>query len=207
LALDKELQVEFMGDVAWFLGCSYVWQRTDDGRLTVSVTQTAKIESMQEEFGMADSNANATPFRSGAAIDRIPHDGVDPYDKPDIIKPYQRLVGGLNWLSLNTRPEITVLVSLLSSHLHNASAGHLDAAKYVLSWLGGTRNHGIRFTQGGKFAEGLISWADRDAEFDTSLSQNWTDANWGPQDASHPNPARPQTIVKEEVYAPSSVTV
>jgi hypothetical protein len=199
LALDKELQVEFMGDVAWFLGCSYVWQRTDDGRLTVSVTQTAKIESMQEEFGMADCNANATPFRSGAAIDRIPHDGVDPYDKPEIIKPYQRLVGGLNWLSLNTRPEITVLVSLLSSHLHNASAGHLDAAKYVLSWLGGTRNHGIRFTQGGKFAEGLISWADRDAEFDTSLSQNWTDANWGPQDASHPNPARPQTIVKEEV--------
>jgi hypothetical protein len=102
---------------------------------------------MLDKFGMADCNATATPFHSGSVIDCIPHDGINPDAKPKLIKPYQRLVGGLNWLSLNTRPEIMVLIGLLSSHLHNASVGHLDAAKYVLSWLSGTlRNHGICFT-------------------------------------------------------------
>jgi hypothetical protein len=108
----------------------------------------------------------------GAVIHRIPHDGVNPDAKPLLIKPYQWLVGGLNLLSHNTRPNITVLASLLSNHLHNASVGHLDAAKYMLSWLSGTRNHGIWFMQGGIFVKGLVLWVDHDVAFHTELSQD-----------------------------------
>jgi hypothetical protein len=32
-----------MGDVAWFLRSSYVWQGTSDGKLTVSITQPPKL--------------------------------------------------------------------------------------------------------------------------------------------------------------------
>ena len=198
-AISQHLRVDFMGDVAWFLGCSSVWQRTEDNKLTVSITQTAKIESMLDEFDMADCNATHSPYRSGMVIDRIPKDNLSPEDKPHIVKPYQRLVGGLNWLSLNTRPELCVPVSLLSSHLHNPSLGHIDAAKEVLAWLSGSRNYGIRFTQGGSFAAGLVSWVDKEDVDCTPLSQIWTDANWGPQDASHPKPDQTQYISPEEV--------
>ena len=77
------------------------------------------------------------------------------------MKSFQRLVGGLNWLSLCTRPEITVATRLLSSHNIKPSQGHYDSAKYVLQWLGGTRNFGIRFTQGGDFAKAITSWVDK----------------------------------------------
>jgi hypothetical protein len=53
--------------------------------------------------------------------------------------------------SLNTRPKLSVSVSLLSRHSHNPSSGHLDSEKRALAWLGGTRNHGIHFTQGRTF--------------------------------------------------------
>jgi hypothetical protein len=198
-AIHQHLRVDFMGDVAWFLGCSYVWQRDTENKLTVSVTQTAKIESMLEEFGMLDCNATQSPYRSGMVIDRIPKDSLPPEEKQHIVKPYQRLVGGLNWLSLNTRPELCVPVSLLSSHLQNPSLGHLEAAKHVLSWLSGSRNFGIRFTQGGAFAAGLVSWVDKSEIDITTLSQIWTDANWGPQDASHPRPDVIQYITPKEV--------
>jgi hypothetical protein len=75
-------------------------------------------------------------------------------------------------------------VSLLSQFMQDPSKGHMDAGKRVLAWLSGTRNHGLRFTQGGKFTENLIAWADKPEP--TSLAESYTDANWGPQDASHP---------------------
>jgi hypothetical protein len=176
-AMHQHLRVDFMGDVAWFLGCSYVWQCTEDNKLTVSITQTAKIESMLDEFDMSDCNATNSPYCSGMVIDRISKDLLQPDDKPHIVKPYQQLVGRLNWLSLCTWPELCVPVSLLSSHLHSPSSGHMDAAKQVLSWLSGSRNYGIRFTQGGDFAAGLVSWVNKDDPDLTALAQIWTDAN------------------------------
>jgi hypothetical protein len=95
-------------------------------------------------------------------------------------------VGGLNWLSCSTRPEITATVSLLSRHLMDPSSTHMDSARYVLSWLKGTAEHGLRFTQGGSCTEGLVNWPDRPV--DDPLSLVFTDANWGPQDASRPKP-------------------
>jgi hypothetical protein len=148
-ALSVELQVDFMGDVAWFLGKCYNWQRTEDNQLTVSITQTAKIESMLEDFDLVDCNAVRSPYRSGLTMDSIARDHVPPNNKPEVVKPYQRLVGGLNWLAISTRPDLSVSVSLLSQFMQDPSKGHLEAGKRVLAWLSGTRNHGLRFTQGG----------------------------------------------------------
>jgi hypothetical protein len=103
-SLSLELQVDFMGDVAWFLGKCYDWQHTEDDHVTVSITQMAKIESMLEEFDLIDCNAVRSPYRSGLTMDSIAWDHVPPDNKPEVVKPYQRLVGGLNWLAISTRP-------------------------------------------------------------------------------------------------------
>jgi hypothetical protein len=183
-ALSVELQVDFMGDDAWFLGKCCDWQRTEDDQLTVSITQTAKIKSMLEDFDLVDCNAVRSPYRLGLTMDSIARDHVPPDNKPEVVKPYQRLVGGLNWLAISTRPDLAVSVSLLSQFMQDPSKGHLDAGKRVLAWLSGTRIHGLRFTQGGKFTENLVAWVDKPEP--TSLAESYTDANWGPQDASHP---------------------
>ena len=193
--LGNELDVEFMGVVTWFLGSLFTWDTLPDGRLTVHISQTAKVEQLMEDHGLADSNPVHTVYRSGISIDRIKHDGVDPDDKKVLVKSFQKLVGGLNWLSLCTRPEITVATRLLSCHNIKPSQGHYDSAKYVLQWLGGTRNFGIRFTQGGDFAKTITSWVNKPKGITDSVI--YTDANWGPQDASSAKPG--DSITCDEV--------
>ena len=196
-ALSSQLTIDWMGEVGWFLGKAYEWTRTPDDRLCVTITQTAKIEAMLEDNHMSDCNSVRSPYRSGLVIDSIPHDGADPGTKPEIVKPYQRLVGGLNWLSTSTRPDLSVAVSLLSQFSHNPSDGHLEAARYVLKYLQGTKDHGIRFIQSYCFTDDLIDWPGRPPG--TSECVAFTDANWGPQDASHPPTDRVIHISEDSV--------
>jgi hypothetical protein len=127
---------------------------------------------------MEDCNAVASPYCSGFVIDRIPDDGVRVEQKIRLTKRYQGLVGGLLWLQRHLCPDISAAVSLLLSYSHNPSAGHYESAKRVLAYLQGTLDHRIRFTQGGPLVLVNISFP--------TTNGTYTNANWGPQDASHP---------------------
>jgi hypothetical protein len=161
-----------MGEVSWFLGCKYEWEQLPDGRLTQSITQTAKAEDLIETHGMVDCNPVASPYRSGYTI------GLPVEKKPQLVTKYQSLVGGLLWLQRQSRPDISAVTHLLAQRSHNLSACHFEAAKRVLAYLQGTLDRGIRFTQGGSPVYVNVSFPIRDGTY--------TNAKWGPQDASHP---------------------
>ena len=182
-------KVDFMGAVSWFLGSKYEWSYLTDGRLSVSITQTAKTEALLEAHGMADCNPAPTPYKSGIHVDRLPQDGLSAEQKPLLVRQYTSLIGGLVWLQRQTRPDISTITRLLARYNHNPSYSHYQAAKYVLAYLKGTIDRGIRYTQGGRDHElqGYTSFPVPDGAY--------TDANWGPQDASHP---KPDEIVTEE---------
>jgi hypothetical protein len=127
-----------MGEVSWFLGFKYLWENLPDGRLTVSITQTAKAEDIIETHGMSDCNPVDSPYRSGYTIDNIPDDGVPLENKEHLMKKYQSVVGGLLWVQRQTRPFISAVTHLLIRHTHK-----------VLAYLNGTLDRGNRFTQGG----------------------------------------------------------
>ena len=84
-----------------------------------------------------------SPYRSGICINRINHDGADLLVIQRIVKENQLLIRGLNWLSINVTPNINTAYSLLSQFNCNPSQGHLELAKYVLSYLKHTSSHGI----------------------------------------------------------------
>jgi hypothetical protein len=128
--LGSKCRVDFMGEVSWFLGCKYKWETLPVGRLTVSITQTAKAEDLIETHGMQDCNPVSSPYKSGYVIDRIPDDGIPVEDKMVLVKKYQGLVGGLLWLQRHTRPDISTSVSLLSSYSHNPSHSHYETEAY-----------------------------------------------------------------------------
>jgi hypothetical protein len=102
--LQTECTVDFMGKVSWFLGCKYEWENLPNGNLTVSITQTVKAEDMIDTHGMKGCNPVDSPYMSGYTIDKIPDDGVPLEDKPELIKKYQSLVGGLHvlWVQRQT---------------------------------------------------------------------------------------------------------
>ncbi|MGL5814547.1 MAG: reverse transcriptase domain-containing protein, partial [Aeromonas sp.] len=210
--LGKRLVIDFMGDLSYYLGVFYEWGRTADGRLTVHCSQEGHIHRMLEQFNLSTAHAVRTPFRSGHIIDRNLHDGQPPESKPTLVKDYQSLVGGLNWISLSTRPDITGSVCLLATYLHNPSQGHLDSAKHVLKYLKGTMDWGIRFTQPpaepsydsfdpADCLNAIVAWPTDDQPRVATVDRldTYTDSNWGPQDASRPKPD--ETRTDAEMYS------
>ena len=143
--LKSHVKVDFMGDASWFLGQRFDWHTDKSGRVSCHVSQQAMIESLLDKFNYEHCKPARTPYRSGLKIDRIDNDGLDPSNKERLVKEFQSIIGGLNWLSINTRPDISTAYNLLSQFNHNPSQGHLDAAKYVLRYLKHTASHGIWF--------------------------------------------------------------
>jgi hypothetical protein len=99
-----------------------------------------------EEFDLLNCNAVRSPYCSCLTMDSIARDHVPPDNKSEVVKPYQRLVSGLNWLAISAHPDPSVFVSLLFQFMQDPSKGHMDAGKDVLAWLSGTRNHSLWFT-------------------------------------------------------------
>ena len=106
------------------------------------------MEQLLERNKLIKCKPSRTPYCSGYVIDGAPHDGIDPLQKPELVKAFQQILEGLNWLTINTRPDISVATKLLGQFNCDPSIGHLNSAKYVLRYLRSTTFHCIWFTQG-----------------------------------------------------------
>jgi hypothetical protein len=56
-------------------------------------------------------------------------------------KPYQVAIGSLMYAAITTRPDISFPVQQLSQYSSNPGQEHWEAAKRVIRYLKGTRNH------------------------------------------------------------------
>ena len=126
--LSSFVKVDFMGDVSWFLGQRYEWHTNIDGHVSCHISQQAFVDQMLEKHNMRDCHISRSPYRLGLKIDRIEHDNIPVTDKEQLVQTYQSIIGGLYWLSINTRPDIATVYKLLSQFNANPSQGHLDAA-------------------------------------------------------------------------------
>ena len=71
---------------------------------------------------------------------------------------------------------------MLSRYLYKATPSHVSVAKYTIKYLKGTMSYGIQFTPKHNISlEAFVKFPT-----DTSKVLTFTDANWGPQDASVP---------------------
>ena len=190
------MKVNFMGTVSWFLGQAYKWFTTSDNCVMCHISQEAFVEQLFERNKLIECKPSHTPYRSGYVIDRVPHDGIDPLQKPELVKAFQQILGGLNWLTINTRPDINVTTKLLGQFNCDSSIGHLNSAKYVLRYLRLTASYGIWFTQGDeRLLENIgIPTAMKDKKL-----LAFTESNWGAQDASAPRKDETQTMDMEEM--------
>ncbi len=173
--------VEFLVLVTQFLGIEFTWKHHQDGNLSVSLTQQSFAETLIESLGFTSTSVSmfTTPYRSGFAIDPIPHQSMSFTDRDYLCLNYQSLVGSFNWLAHTTRPDLSTAESLLAQHESNPSSGHLEAACYVVKYLSNTKTFGYLFYQCKTFYCGVI--------FKFPLPNHvlsMFDANWGPKDAS-----------------------
>lgn len=59
--------------------------------------------------------------------------------------PYANVVGALMYAMVCTKPDISHAVSMVSRYMHDPRKGHWQAVKWILRYLHGTVNMGLKF--------------------------------------------------------------
>ena len=103
-------------------------------------------------------------------------------ERAKLNKTLQEYVESLNWLSTQTRPDLSTITNIIAQYNSNCSPGHIDAAKYVIRYLIGTKDLGIKFSS--KNNSDLESFVQ--FPLDPTKLTGFSDANWGPQGQSVP---------------------
>lgn len=76
--------------------------------------------------------------------------------------PFRSVVGSLSYLAESTRPDIAFAVNQLAQKSVNPSLKDWKQAKFLLRYLKGTQNLGIKYTRGQSTEPSLIGFSDSD---------------------------------------------
>jgi hypothetical protein len=194
-ALSQKLKIDFLGEAEWFLGMKFDWSYQNDGTLHCRISQEGYATTIANEMGLSSVNQNPlmTPLRSGLPVDSIPTVDMSPEARAPLITKMQSWLGMINWLQMCTRPDFATIFTLLATHMHSPSPGHIDAVKYLGRYILSTMELGLLFTSSPNSS--LESYINFPLSKDTNCQSTnnmghintFCDANWGPQDAFIPS--------------------
>jgi len=143
-----------LGPVSWLLGLKVTY---DHENRTISLSQTAYINTMLNRFTLADAKPYCTPMVPGIVYSKD-NSPSSPQEAVHIEKaPYCEAIGSLIYASVATCPNISFAVTALSQFLNNPGEVHWEAAKCILHYLSGTKDFAL--TYGNKHHD-LIAYSD-----------------------------------------------
>ena len=129
---------------------------------TISISQTALIDQVVEQFNQHDTHPVNVPMVAGLQLRRP--------DKKDLVipeiaawaecTPYCLLVGSLMYIAIGTRPDIAYAVGCLASFLNCYRPEHWKVAIHVLHYLKGTCSLVLKL--GGQNSLHLVGYSDSD---------------------------------------------
>ncbi len=126
--------LEDQGDVNDFLGIRIT---KDPTSWTISLTQTGLIESIIKDVGLTTtSNTKSTPADSILYADKTKTPRKDTWN-------YRSIIGKLNFLAQNTRPDISFAVHQCTHFCTAPTKLHEIAAKRIIRYLILTRDKGL----------------------------------------------------------------
>ena len=76
--------------------------------------------------------------------------------------PIRKLVGGLMWLAISTRPDISNAVRSVARYCSTPKVIHWKAALGILAYINGTSGFGITYQRGTSVGISLEVFADTD---------------------------------------------
>lgn len=121
---------------------------------------------MVKSAGLEDAKPSPIPLDPGYGKTTVADEQL-----PDN-KEYQKLVGQLLYISVNTRPDISAAISILSRKVSNPHQVDWNELKRVTRYLKGTKNLWLRLSNNAECA-GLVGHADADwAECRTDRKSN-----------------------------------
>jgi len=153
-------QARDLGKPTYFLGLHV---DRDEEAGTMVVSQRSFTMTLLERHGMADAKPVALPMAVGTEL-RKAGEGLAPAG----VMEFQTMIGGLLYLSANTRPDIAYAVGRLARYASAPTTTHVTLTKRIMRYLRGTVDWGLRF---GAVAP-LLGYCDADfaGDLDTRRS-------------------------------------
>jgi hypothetical protein len=148
IVMMKEFEMLDLGLMRYFLG---IQVKQSPGKIFIS--QEKYVTDLLKKFNMSECKPVASSMAANEKL--LQDDGVAKIDS----KYFRSVVGSLIYLT-NSRPNILYYVSFISRFMENPSKLHLAAAKRILQYLQGTKNHGILYKQ--QDENRLIGYSDSD---------------------------------------------
>lgn len=125
----------------------------------IAIKQSNYIRELIRRFNLEEANSVTTPLPVDAKSTTSLKSSTDCGNLP-----YRELIGGLMYIAMATRPDITYAVSFLSQFNHSYTKVHWGLAKRVLRYLIGTQDVGIMYSKSANQIKGYV-----DADWGSNL--------------------------------------
>lgn len=148
--LSSNFNIKNLGQVQQCLGMRV---KIDKNANVITLDQEEYINNLLEKFNMSKCKEASTPMECKLSIEKS--------EICDKEIPYQNLIGGLMYLSVMTRPDISFSVSFLSQFNKCYTKVHWNYAKRILRYLSKTKNFCLKYVKEKAQLEGYVDadWA------------------------------------------------
>ena len=155
--LSKQFEMKDLGEASFVLGIQIHRNRS---RGILGLSQKAYIDKILKRYGMQDCNPLPTPVTKGDkfSLNQCPKSTLQLKEMQNL--PYASIVGSLMYAQVCTRPDIAFIVGMLGRYMSNPGKEHWSAAKKVLRYLQGTKNHMLMYRRSNKLE--IIGYSDSD---------------------------------------------
>ncbi|KAL2237275.1 UNVERIFIED_CONTAM: Retrovirus-related Pol polyprotein from transposon TNT 1-94 [Sesamum indicum] len=131
-----------LGDAKRILGMNIVRHES-----FILLNQKSYILSILKRFSMEKSKPTSVPLAAHFQLSKnqSPHSDIEKAKMEKV--PYSNVIGSIMFLMICTRPDIAYAISCLSRYMSNPGPPHWEALKWLLKYLHGSENIGIRFSK------------------------------------------------------------
>ena len=147
--LNRAIPVKNLGQLTWYGGYRYSRVRE---RGTLTISRQSFAEELVKKFDV--TSVQNVPLRVGLKLDEFDEDEEARSWR------FRELVGGLMWLAISTRPDISNAVRSVARYYSTPKVIHCKATLRILAYSNGTSGFGITYQRGTLGSISLEVFAD-----------------------------------------------
>eukprot|EP00961_Rhodomonas_salina_P008049 109247-Rhodomonas_salina.2 len=168
--LRNKYDLSNQGDLSFYLGVAI---DHNVSHCITTLSQEQFVQTMLERFNMVGCKPVSTPAEPGTHLTK---EDQPPSPDKGVLRDYQRLIGGLMYLSCFTRPDISHAVNQCAKFMSNPCPSHVIAAKRILHYLAGTKHLKLTYSLSENQLTGnrLTAYADSDHAGDPDTHRSVT---------------------------------
>jgi hypothetical protein len=112
----------------------------------IFIHQTTYTNKLLTKYNMEKCNPVKTPMEVRG--EKELYYAATSNDELEEVRPYQKVIGELQWLALKTRPDISYAVAILARHSAKPTLRHWSGVKRLLAYLKSQPDYGLLYRRG-----------------------------------------------------------